>query len=95
MSDSNEPSKEYQEQVLTLVNRVLEELKNREIERIVVQKTDNDGYTILLSDYLYWAKYYDELTDWCNLHDARINMAGMVVTVDSEETLTLFLLRWM
>jgi hypothetical protein len=94
--DQFESDRDYSQEVLTLVNQILEELKNRDVERIVVQPFDDGGYTVLLSDYMYWAKYYDDLLDWCRLHDSRrISMAGMIVTVDSEETLTMFLLRWL
>lgn len=93
MKDSDDLNEQH---ILTLVNRVLEEVKNRRVERIIVQPTEEGGYTILLSDYMHWATYYDELTEWCELYDDKqVNMSGMVVTVNNEETLTLFLLRWM
>ena len=50
-----------------------------------------DNNLIVLTNIEYWNDHYEELTEWCENHNAEIR--GMTVTCD-DHTLTAFALRW-
>lgn len=56
---------------------------------------DGSGY-IVLTDFLYWLHYEDELKDWCddNLSKGKSALQGSVIEFTSEKELILFTLRW-
>lgn len=47
---------------------------------------------VILADFSYWVDHYDELGVWCQNNGA--TLAGMTVTMTSQEQLTLFALKW-
>ena len=47
---------------------------------------------LILTDIGFWAENYNELGDWCGLHQCRLS--GMTVDVPDDPTLTLFCLKW-
>jgi hypothetical protein len=47
---------------------------------------------VILANFSYWTDHYDELGDWCRNHD--VTLAGMTVTLRTQEQMTLFALRW-
>lgn len=53
---------------------------------------DDDEKLVILSDYRYWAKHLDELTEWCSERNVRI--AGMTVVFGDAATLVEFVLKW-
>ena len=64
-------------------------------QRFVVADQTVHGYDnviIVLCDIAYWTDYYDELSIWCNEHNARL--AGVTIELHTQEQLTMFLLRW-
>jgi hypothetical protein len=48
---------------------------------------------VVLTDYRYWANHVDELIEWCRATPGITN-EGMTVVCQTEQSLTLFLLRW-
>jgi hypothetical protein len=49
-------------------------------------------WTMILTDYTFWADELEALHEWCDDYGA--NPSGMVVEFPDEQTLTLFALRW-
>jgi hypothetical protein len=54
--------------------------------------TDTSDHVIVLSDIKFWTEYYTELQDWCKKQNAKVE--GMTVSINTDKTLTLFILRW-
>lgn len=50
------------------------------------------GNIIVLTDLKFWAEHIDELREWCKINGGK--HSGMIVHLDSEEQLTMFVLRW-
>jgi len=48
--------------------------------------------TIVLSDIGFWTEHVDQLHRWCLTNCA--TQKGMTVELSSDETLTLFILKW-
>ena len=68
------------------------------METYIVSKgalKDGSGY-IILTDFLYWMHYENDLKDWCTSHLAKGELAfkGAVIEFTSEDELVLFTLRW-
>lgn len=50
------------------------------------------SHVIVLTDIEYWNNNYDELAIWCD--DNNCVQQGMTVDIPTDETLTLFCLKW-
>lgn len=50
------------------------------------------GHTVVLSDIKYWNEHYDDLRQWCNTYNSKLE--GMTVAIPDDKTYNLFLLRW-
>ena len=51
---------------------------------------------LMIADYMWWTANEHEILPWmdANLPRGRDHQTGMVLTLDSEQDLMLFLLRW-
>ena len=62
--------------------------------KIIVSDQKNENYRVVfLSNYVFWATHYEELREWSQQYSG-IKVRGMTVQIDSEELLTVFLLKW-
>ena len=61
---------------------------------IVSDLFQSDGilYVVVLSDFTFWSENIYEIETWCKTNLAKIK--GMTVELYSEESLTLFYLKW-
>jgi len=53
---------------------------------------DLGEHLVILIDYGFWVEHIDELTEWCEKNQVKIR--GMTLLINSDEKLSLFLLRW-
>lgn len=60
--------------------------------RFVVLSGMVTDIAILLTDVSFWADHHQELTDWCELNNAK--QEGMLVIFPDEKTLSIFCLQW-
>jgi len=51
---------------------------------------------LMIADYMWWTDNEDSILQWMDisLPRGRDHQMGMVITLDSEQDLMLFLLRW-
>lgn len=51
---------------------------------------------IMIADYMWWNENETAILDWMdtNLPRGRDHQMGMVITLDTEQDLMMFLLRW-
>ena len=51
---------------------------------------------LVIADYMWWTENETEILSWMdiNLPRGRDHQQGMILTLDSEQDLMLFLLRW-
>ena len=94
MKESNDdelPSENIQQILSDVIDRMrMTDQRDRYILHI-----NDDGYTVFLSDYVYWAEHYDDLIEWIEQFDSsEVTFRGMTVCFISEQLLTQFLLRW-
>jgi hypothetical protein len=59
---------------------------------MVDQEFDAEKITAVLTDIRFWTDNYDLLRTWCAAHDCELR--GMTVEIPSQQTATLFSLRW-
>jgi len=65
--------------------------------RFIPARSPLDGdYLLIIEDYAWWHVNHYDVTDWMLAHLPRgeEHQAGMVLTFDSEEQRTWFLLKW-
>lgn len=59
---------------------------------IVLEYSLFNRWSVILTDYKFWADELEALYDWCDDYGA--TAGGMVVEFPDQQTLTLFALRW-
>ena len=81
-------------QVLKYLNGVL--LKNAKNRFVIVPDPINYRYHLVIEDYSWWHDNHYDITDWmiANLPRGEEHQQGMMLTFDTEEQRTWFLLRW-
>jgi hypothetical protein len=60
--------------------------------RFVIPLPDHNPRIILLTDTGYWVEHYDELRNWAEQRDCKVE--GMAVEFSDTKTMTEFILRW-
>lgn len=70
----------------------MEEWKNSKFVVSDLFQPDGILYIVVLSDFKFWIDHIDELKEWCKVNHSKIK--GMTVELYSEESLTLFYLKW-
>lgn len=79
---------------LTFLNGVIQ-MTNK--GRFIPARSPIDGdYIIIIEDYAWWHVNHFDITDWMReqLPRGEEHQKGMVLTFDSEEQRTWFMLRW-
>jgi hypothetical protein len=77
-----------------LIDEIAHNLSQMRDEKLIVSEQQNGNYyTVFLSSYDFWTEHYDELCEWSQQYSG-IKVLGMTVQIDSEELLTVFLLKW-
>jgi hypothetical protein len=73
--------------------QIMEDWKNKRFIVLTGLIQDFDWrYSVLLSDYNFWADNADKLAQWCTENNCK--QEGMLVNFPDEKTLSLFCLRW-
>lgn len=66
----------------------------KERKFIVAAADITDGERIVvMTDIAFWLENIDDLTEWCN-NTPGAKTEGMTVLFDTDEALTMFVLRW-
>ena len=76
---------------LALADDIMAPFKHR-LFTTVPKELELGSNLIVLTDIDFWSNHYDELLDWCQLHDAKPE--GMTVKLKNKKQLTLFILKW-
>lgn len=53
---------------------------------------DELGRMIVLTDFTFWSRHFDELVTWCSENGGEVN--GSTVLFRHDHELTAFVLRW-
>jgi len=73
--------------------QIMEDWKNKRFIVLTGLIQDFDWeYSVLLSDYNFWADNADKLSRWCEENNCK--QEGMLVIFPNEKMLSLFCLRW-
>ena len=49
---------------------------------------------LIISNSTFWMKHEKEIENWCNTSLTYFNITGMILSFNSSEDRTMFLLRW-